>query len=318
MERGLRHETIAMRTHHVSIRILSIAVGMGFGLSAVGSELTLTTEYHYVARSDRTPMSVVFADERLIANVKLDVYALPHRPKTRLLNAELTKLNETSWLSEMEWTLVDAAGRPVPLPTPIVRQNTVRHRGPNAALERDRDTTVECTSYQARLDFGPVPVGDLTLQVRLLGLDRSFPIAVRTGEESEVRDAYLETRASRASSFQEFRELQLERYHDDPSHIEPIFLALDRALTQGSLEDAGSLLALGIERIDERRRKATSAQRRFFEDRSRELRQLQVMLESYFKHRDKWTIVRDIEKGGYVIRDRRSGRLIRDFTKPEP
>lgn len=293
---------------------LLLVVAVLTGIQVFASTIVLTTEHHYVARSDRSAMAVVFADERLIANVKLDVYELPQMRSTSLHYAELAKLSERTWLNALQWNLTDSEGHEIALPQPVVVRSGVRHRGPNAARATDRDTTVECTTYEARLDFGRVPSGDAILRVAVDGLDSSFPVAVRSGQEPEVRDAYLETKAAKATSFKEYRDLQMERYRNDPTRIEPIFNALDRALLSGSIDDARTLLSLGIDRMEARRKVSAPSEAAFFEKRLRELRQVEQILPGYFAHRSEWILARDMQKGGFVLKDRASGTVLKDLS----
>jgi hypothetical protein len=140
------------------------------------------------------------------------------------------------------------------LPKPSLLRNSVRYRGPNAARAADRDRLVDYTTFEARLDFEPIPAaGDHTLRASLDGLVCSFPVSIRTGAEAEARDTYLERNAGRASTLAEFRDIQMERYRNDPTNPEPVFRAFDRALSEGSIDDARKLLALAIEKMNELR-----------------------------------------------------------------
>jgi hypothetical protein len=296
--------------------ILTFSILCLVASSSVSSDLVITTENHGVPRRENS-LYVVFLGERLVANVKLDVFFIAEMPSSKLRYDELSKLTQSTWIGALRWSFVDANGHKVPLPLPRILHNTVRHRGPNAALPSDRDATVDCTTFQGQIDFGPVPAGDYTLRVSIGDLQSFFPVAARTGDEPDARDAYLEMKAGRASTFAEFRDIQMERYHNDSTHIEPVFLALDRALFEGPIEDVRKLLAIGIQKIDERHRAATDpAQARFFEAYLRELRSVEAALPEYFSHRTEWVMVSDFAEGGYVIRDRRSRAIVRRFGEP--
>jgi hypothetical protein len=301
-----------MRKAILILSILCLAAS-----TAISSTLVVTTDNHGVPRgANGLPIYVVFLGERLIANVKLDVFVVP-MPSSRVGYDKLSKLTQTTWIDALHWSLVAADGRHVALPFPALLRNTVRHRGPNAARVADRDRLVEVTSFEARLDFGFVPAGDYTLRVSIDGLQSSYPVASRTGDEPEARDAYLEMRASRASTFGEFRDIQLERYRNDPTNSEPVFLALDRALSEGSIDDARRLLALGIQEIDMRRVAEKDPKKvQFFEARLRELRRVEAVMPEYFGRRGEWRMSRDFAEGGYVIRDRRNRTIVRRFGEP--
>ncbi len=285
---------------------------------ALASELVLTAQHHYVVRADKTPMAAIFTDERVIVNLKLDVFVVPGLPSSKAHYDELARLSQSTWLAANRWELLDARGQSVALPMPALLRNNVRFRGPNAVRPADRDRTVDYTTYEASFDFGRLPAGDYTFRATLGGLTSSFPISVRTGQEPEVRDTYLELKAQRASNFAEYRDIQMQRYRNDPTRIEPIFLALDRALLEGSIDDARSLLSLATERIDERRRGAPDEKKReFFTARLAELRRAQRSLPGYFAHRGEWIMTRDIAAGGYVIKDRKSGALLERFAEKQ-
>lgn len=294
------------------MRWLVAACAVSVSVSAFGSKLVVTVEHHYVARGDRSPMAAVFADERLIATVHLDVYAIPGMASTTAHAGELAALPE-KWTRALHFRLANARGDELALPNPAVLSNAVRHRGPHAARAEDRDATVDCTTYTARIDLGRLQAGDYTLQAFIGGLRSAFPFSVRNGDEPEVRDAYLEAKAAKAASFAEYRELELARYRQDPSHLEPIFDALDRALAEGSLEDAKALLSLGIEKMEERR-VASPGRQDFFASRVAELRAVGKALPEYFAHRSQWALSRDMKHGGYVLKDRASQEVLRDFN----
>jgi len=283
---------------------------------AHASELVLTAQHYYVVRADKTPMAAIFTDERVVMNLKLDVFVVPGLPSSKAHYSELSRLTQSTWLVANRWVLLDARGQSVALPMPALLRNNVRFRGPNAPRAADRDRTVDYTTYEASFDFGRLPAGDYTFRVSLGGLTSSFPISVRTGQEPDVRDTYLELKAQRASTFAEYRDIQMQRYRNDPTHIEPIFMALHRALIEGSIDDARSLLSLATEKIDERRRAAQDEKKRkFFTARLAELNRAQRALPDYFGHRGEWIMTRDIAAGGYVIKDRKSGALLERFAE---
>src|SRR6266536_1531181 len=183
------------------MRKLSLRLALSLISPAVlASELVLTAQHHYVVRADKTPMAVVFTDERTIIGLKLDVFVVPDLPSSKAHYSELAGLTQSTWLAANRWELLDAEGRPIAVPMPALLRNTVRFRGPSAPRPADRDRTVDYTTFEASLDFGRLPVGDYTFRASLDGLTSSFPISVRTGQEPEVRDTYLESKARHAST----------------------------------------------------------------------------------------------------------------------
>ena len=293
--------------------VLALAVVLTTNLAA--SDLVVKADHHYVSRAgDLTPMAAVFVDERLIATVKLDVYSVPEIPSTKRYHEELSALTPDSWLTAMRWSLLDADGRDVKLQRPVALRSTVRSRGPNAARASDRDTTVACTTYEARLDFGPLSPGDYTLVATVHGLRSAFPLSVRTGQERDVREKFLEVKASRATTYAEFRALQLERHRVNPSRLDPLFEVIDRALLESTIEDTKELFAVALAKMDERRQKAQEPEKaRFFTQRVRELRETERALPEYFARRHEWQMVRDFARGSYVIKDRKAGTVVKDF-----
>src|SRR5262245_52450806 len=79
--------------------------------SVLASELVLTAQHHYVVRADKTPMAVVFTDERTIMDLKLDVFVVPDLPSSKAHYSELARLTQSTWLAASHWELLDAQGR---------------------------------------------------------------------------------------------------------------------------------------------------------------------------------------------------------------
>lgn len=129
-----------------------------------------------------------------------------------------------------------------------------------------------------------------------------------------MREAYLEFKARRASSYAEFRELQLERYRINPARLDPVIEVMDRALLESTIDDARALFAMALEKMSQRRATATEADKvQFFERRIRELRATERALPEYFNRRSEWAMERT-PTGAYVIRDRKSGSIVKDFA----
>jgi len=295
-------------------KVLVVLVSMILASTAVASDLLVKAEHHYVTReSDRAPMPVVFIDEHLIAKVKLDVYSVPEMLTTGKSLKELRALNENSWLGAVRWALTDSESREIALARPLILNSTIRRRGPNAALAKDRDATVECTTFEARLDFGPLPSGDYKLSATVYGLKSSFPVFVRTGQEPEVRDTFLELKAKRASSYAEYREYQLERHRLNPELLDPVFHLIDRALVESTLHETQTLFVVVLEKMRQRREAAKEPKMiEFFDMRLRDLAEAQRALPEYFEKRPVWMMVRDA-RGRYSIKDRKSGAIVREL-----
>ncbi len=290
-----------------------LALTLSTALSA--SDLTVKVDYHDVVRpADMSPMPTVFVDEHLIASVQLDVYVVPELRSSSRFYDELRALTPDSWLQAVRWSLTDSEGRDVTLPAPVLLRSTVRERGPNAAQASDRDMTVPCTTYKARLDFGPLAPGDYTLSASVHDLRRTFPVSIRTGQESDVREKFLEVKASRASTYAEFRELQLERHHVNPSRLDPVLEVIDRALLESTLADTQELLALVISKMEQRLASANAPEKAaFFAQRLRELRDTERALPEYFGRRNDWKMIRDSVRGNYVIKNRKTDAVVKDF-----
>jgi hypothetical protein len=283
--------------------------------TAAASDLLLKADYHHVNRADMTAMAAVFADEHLVTTIRLDVYAVPQLPSTRRSLDDLRKLDASNWLRAIRWSLRDEQGRELAVPRANLLAASMRQRGPKAPRAADRDVTADCTTFEARLDFGPLPAGDYTLEASIHQLKSAFPLSIRTGQESDVRETFLEVKAGRASSYSEYRELQLERYRINPSRLDPVFEVIDRALRESTLEETRALFAMALEKMEQRRVAATEpAKVQFFERRVRELRATEHELPEYFNHRTEWAMERT-SAGNYVIRDRKTGTIVSDFAR---
>ena len=285
--------------------------------AVVASDVVVKVDHHFVSRSSDASLATVFAEEHVVSNLQLDVYMLASIPSSQKGYSELQQLGAGSWLAKVRWALQDSAGE-MKLPEPRTLDNRVRRRGPAATRAVDRDSTVNCNSFTACLDWGPLPPGDYMLTANVAGLASSFPFVVRTGKEDDVRDAYLEWKAGHAASYVEFKQLQLARYERDSSRLDPVFLVIDRALLESTLTDTRELFALALQKMEERRRIATEpAKIQFFDRRVRELRETERALPDYFARRNDWIMVRDMSRGSYVMKDRRTGAVVRDFESAE-
>jgi hypothetical protein len=302
-----------------AFRFLLTALGAAWCGAAGASTLTLTVPHHMVvthsvdASSPTSLLRAVWTDERLVADVHLDVYQLPQMRSTAEHYDELRKVASRSrWLDAFTWTLARRdAGAPVALGMPRVIQIVRRQRGPSAETPADRDTAVAMTTLTGRLDFGAIPAGDYRFTVRVAGLASSFDFSARTGAEPEVRDEYLRDKASKTSDYAEFRRIELERYERDPSRIDALLDLIDRSVQEGTLSET---------RADfDRTIAAYGARRQSFEPKVaakvdayvRDLRVARDALPEYFQHKTEWSISRDPYTSVYSIRSRATSQVLR-------
>jgi hypothetical protein len=176
----------------------------------------------------------------LVADVQLDVYQLAQLPSTADHYAELRELSLTTWLDRVHWSLVAEDGTSIALPSPQIVRNSVRHRGPDAELPRDRDATAECITYDATLDFGPLKAGNYALSGTIKEIESTYRFGVRAGREPAWRDVYLHNKARHAKTYAEYRQLTLERVRENPDRLDIVLDLIDRSLEYGTLEETRS------------------------------------------------------------------------------
>jgi hypothetical protein len=209
-------------------------------LSAQPSTLTLTVEHHIAvahAGGKEMVLRAVFIDELLVANVSLNVYTLPQLPSSSQHLTELHRLSAKDWWQHLQWDVRTAAGSRVAV-RPRLKSSSVREGGPNARNVTDRDASVACTSYDGAFEFGRLAPGNYTIHVAIDGLDApSFSVAVRSGEEPEVRDVYLQQRARKANDWAKFKAIELERVRLDPNKAAALMDLAQRSLEFGTLEE---------------------------------------------------------------------------------
>jgi hypothetical protein len=268
------------------------------------SDLNLVVRAHPTLMPDGATQQLVnalFADEVFIADLQLDVYAVPQLPSTSAHLQELRRLTTQSWIDRVQWQLTRKDGEAIAMTSPSIVSNARRDRGPRAALEADRDTGVECTTFRAAVKLPPLPPGDFALTASLDSLSSHFDFVVRTGKEPEWRDVYLRERAASAKSYAEYRTIALQRLAADPDRIDVLMDLFDRSLQAGTLEESKSY-------ID---RAKAAAMHRQQTDAIPYLDQVSAELPDYFAHRDRVTMIRNVTNGKYEIHDRGNGALVR-------
>ena len=294
-------------------RSLVFAIVITSTVMAHASSLTVKVRAHSTLIEEggvRHSAYAVFTDERLVTEVQLDVYKLPQLPSTADHYADLQKLSLTTWLDRVRWSLVAEDGTAIALPTPHIVANSVRHRGPNAELPRDRDATVECATYSAILDFGPLRTGNYTLSSTIEGIDSTYRFDVKTGRESGWRDVYLHNQATHAKTYAEYRQLTLERLRESPDRLDIVLDLIDRSLEHGTLEETRSYISRAADIVEQRSHRSGSAAD------SRQsiayLRDFERELPEYFLHRADGKVVRDTATGRHVIRSRATGKIVKE------
>ncbi|MBI2212831.1 MAG: hypothetical protein HYU52_04220 [Acidobacteria bacterium] len=303
---------------------VSLALALTLCASPVGaSTLTIKVPYHssvFEERGERNLGYALFTDERLVADVQLDVYRLPQQRSSSAHYEELMKLSADAWHERLAWVLVrsdNGVREQVELPAPRVVRNRMRDRGPNAPLPMNCDASTECRTFEATIDFGPLPAGSYVLSATIAeGVASEFAFDVRTGQEPRWRDVYLENKAIHAKTYDEYRTLTLERIRLAPEKVSLVWDLIDRSLQHGTLEKTRSYVAM-VRSTVERRGQASGA-KKIDTGRSIEfLRKFDEELGDYFAHRTEWSMSRDVKEFKYMIRSRRTGEVLREIRSDE-
>ena len=299
-------------------QIIGVAL---IGLSAAASDLRLSID-HYGAlvwnAGKPSVLRVRFSEDRVRANLSLDVYEIGGRPSTSVNLAELQRLTDKTWHQKVEWIVRDTRGIPYEV-HPIYVRGTVRQRGPGAANASDRDTSVACVTYDGVFDLGTLSPGDYVVVAQLGGLvSKGFPIAIRTGNEPQVRDVYLQEKARRASDWKSFKAIQLERIRLDPTKSPAVLDLAHRSLEFGTLEETSDYFeraATTIERNIAAWTQLNPADAELQRPQAirmvKDIRSLQRVLPDYFAHRKEWSVMRDPGTGRYVIHERGTRKIVR-------
>jgi len=293
--------------------LLSLAL-LAISAPLSASDLTLVVRSHSALMPDgatRQLVNAVFVDDAFMADLQLDVYAVPQLPSTSAHLAELRRLTARDWLDRVEWQLTRKDGQAVALAAPAVVSNNRRDRGPHAAAQIDRDAAVECTTFRAALKLAPLDPGDYTLTASLDSLSSHFDFAVRTGKEPEWRDIYLRERAASARSYDQYRAIALERLEADPDRLDVLMDLFDHSLQAGTLDESKSYIDRAKAVVMHRRQNASGKDAQALGDAIPYLDRVLAELPDYFAHRDRVTMVRNVTSGKYEIHERRNGALMR-------
>src|SRR5207244_11266007 len=107
-----------------------------------------SVEVAAAADRSRELLRVVWLDERLLADVSLDVYQIPSmRSTTEHYRGLVQFARSNRWADELRWTLARSdTNATVSLPMLRILRFTRRVRGPEAPAAADRDTAVAMTS----------------------------------------------------------------------------------------------------------------------------------------------------------------------------
>jgi hypothetical protein len=298
-----------------------LTVALLFTIRANASTLKLSIEHHAAVVTNgqkRIPLRARFTDEPLIANVKLDVYALPQLPSTSVNLVELKRLSVKTWPRELSWDVRDASGNPQSVQPHLIRTSARAH-GPNEANPEDRDTTVECTTFDGSFDLGALSPGDYTVQVSVKGLKSlRFPLAIRTGREPEVRDVYLQEKARKTTDWSQFKALQLERISLDPTKAAALLELAQRSLEFGTLNEtndyfdrAAKTMEQNLEQWAKVNPTDAKVQAPAVQNSVKNIRALQRLLPEYFANRSSWRVSVDATTGQYIVRTRDTNRVVR-------
>jgi hypothetical protein len=288
--------------------------------NSVASTLTLVVANHSidvaaVPNHPRELLRVVWLDERLYADVSLDVYQIPSMRSTAEHYRELVQLARSNrWTDDLRWTLARRdTNAAVSLPMPRILRSTRRLRGREAQAPADRDTAVEMTSLFARLDFGSLPAGDYRISVNAAGLTSTYLFTVRTGTEPELRDSYLREKAAKIRDYVEFRRLELERFERDPSRLDAALELIDRSVVEGTPAEVTADFDRAIAGYESRRGSFAPAEGAKVDAYIADLRAARAALPEILQHRQDWLVARDPYTSIYSIRSRATNRVLREL-----
>lgn len=305
--------------HRIMVTLLSLAVSA----SAFASPVRVSVDHHLSAYGPPATMKTVratFTDEPLMADVRLDIYAVPQVASSSRHLEALRALPREGWWEQLDWQLVDLkSGREIPSSRWRLVSSRTEERGPSTG---DRSKAVDVRTLHARFAFtGALPAGDYKLAVGVSGLTSPpFFFAVRTGREEDVRDVYLAGKAAKTADFATYRELQLERVRHNPANAAALLELAERSLEHGTLAETVRYYDSAIEAMDRLMKQHAAypawvkQQRMEWEPRADRIRALQRALPEYFSHRQDWRIDTDPATGNYVIRSRRDNRVIREVV----
>ncbi len=299
-------------------------MAFAFSANAFASTLRVSVDHHLSTYGPVNAVKTVraaFTNEPLLADVRLDVYAVPQLPSSREHRDALRALPAEGWWKKLDWQLVDAkTGRAVPSAQWRLVSSRAEMSGPSTG---DTTRTVDVRSLVARFELSrALEPGDYRLVATIDGLaSQPFLFAVRTGREPDVRDAYLATNAARTTDYATYRALQLERVKNNPTNAAAYLELADRAIEQGTLAETQQYLdgALGamnrlLQQNEASHPEWVKQQKAAWEPRATRIRALQRALPDVFEHRSEWRVTTDPATGDYVIRSRRDDRLVRSLA----
>jgi hypothetical protein len=301
--------------------MILIAVTLLWVATTQASTVTLSIDHHIAVAKNgekRRLLRAAFVEDAVVANVKVDVYALPQLPSTRANLDELKRLSSKTWWQELSWDVRDATGNRQSIEPRLIR-TSMRERGPNAPNAIDRDTSVECTTYEGAFELSRLTPGDYTVQVTIKGLrSPRFPLAVRTGREPEVRDVYLQEKARKTTDWSQFKALQLERIRLDPTKAAALLELAQRSLEFGTLDETSDYFERAARAMEQNIKdwsKVNPAdakkQAPAVENTVKNIRSLQRALPEYFANRGRWRVTVDATTGRYVMTSRDTNRVVR-------
>lgn len=267
---------------------LAIALCAAACVSGTASTLTLVVTNHSVdvaatAERPRELLRVVWLDERLYADVSLDVYQIP-------------SMHSNPWADDLRWTLARSdTNATVSLPMPRIVRSTRRVRGPDAA----------------RFDFGSIPAGDYRMSVSAAGLTSTDLFSVRTGAEPGLRDAYLREKAAKTRDYSEFRRLELERFERDPSRLDAALELIDRSVIEGTPAEVTADFDRAIAGYESRRGSFAPAERAKIGAFIADLRAARAAVPEILQHRGEWLVARDPYTSVYSVRSRATNQVLR-------
>jgi hypothetical protein len=143
------------------------------------------------------------------------------------------------------------------------------------------------------------------------GVESTIEFEVRTGQEPLWRDTYLEIKASKAKTFDEYRAITLSRLELAPDRLSLVWDLLDRSLVYGSLNESRSYLSRAREIV--LRLGGAPGAKKVETDKSLDfLAELDATVVSYYQHRGEWTLTRDPREFRYSVRSKKDGRVIKE------
>jgi len=284
------------------------------------STLNVVVPNHLVmvkGESERSAIALraVWQDERVIANVDLDIFELSEMPSTKKDYDALRAFASTPrWTDEFSWKCVRRDTRQGAIGvTPKVLRAIRRERGPNAPLPADRDTAVLTTTLSATFDIGLLPVGDYSLTVTAASLSSSFEFSVRGVLDPETRDEYLRDKGTKTREYAAFRKIQLERFERNPAALDALLDLLDRTLQEGTPEEMATDFDRVIAAYRVRRGTFSPSAVSRVDSYIRDLETARNALPRYIAHREEWTMTRDTPTNAYAIRSRSTNQLLEEL-----